>query len=708
MSTFPEPPNPPDWEHCGRNATTTDPVGCRGIHVPGHTACLAHLTDPDRDAYLAGLAPGTNIDHRGTPFTENLLDALLQALRDPGTGRPRLGDARFDDATFSDVAGFGRAMFTGDAWFDRATFSGLAWFKDATFSGDARFSGAMFSGDARFSWATFTGDAGFGGATFTGDAGFGGATFTGLAWFNAATFTDVAGFDRTTFSGNARFEGATFSGNARFEAATFTDVAWFGGVTFLDAQFGGATFTDAQFDGATFTEVAWFDRATFSGNARFDRATSIGLAWFNAATFTGDAGFSWATFSGDAEFDRATFSGNAGFQGATFSGDARFAGATFTTNAHFGQARFAIASSFGPLACVRQVDLSGAVFEAPVTIEIAASVVRCVRTRWNATATFCLRYAIVDLSDAVLSSPVAVTARSAPFSSLVDESVLIPLDPGVQLASLEGVDATHLVLSDLDLTHCLFSGAFHLDQLRLEGNCTFASVPAGRPLWRFKLPSRWTRRRTLAEEHHWRAAPRKGKSHPPRGWNPGSSDRVPRPADVAAIYRQLRKAFEDGKNEPGAADFYYGEMEMRCHDKTETTAVERGLIRAYWLLSGYGLRASRALLWLGLSMTGTVLAMMLWGLPKAVVLPSATGTTTGTTPGIISLKTDKPDLSLPGERITLQRADRAIRVSVNAVVFRTSGQNLTRAGNYIEMVSRIIEPILLALAVLAVRARVKR
>lgn len=29
-----------------------DPIGCRGIHVPGHTACLAHVADADRDAYL--------------------------------------------------------------------------------------------------------------------------------------------------------------------------------------------------------------------------------------------------------------------------------------------------------------------------------------------------------------------------------------------------------------------------------------------------------------------------------------------------------------------------------------------------------------------------------------------------------------------------------------------------------------------------------
>ncbi|MFZ4192186.1 hypothetical protein ACOZFK_33315, partial [Streptomyces pseudogriseolus] len=61
-----------------------------GVHVPGHTACLAHLTNADRDAYLAGLTPGASIDRRGTTFTDPLLSALLNALRAPATGHPHL------------------------------------------------------------------------------------------------------------------------------------------------------------------------------------------------------------------------------------------------------------------------------------------------------------------------------------------------------------------------------------------------------------------------------------------------------------------------------------------------------------------------------------------------------------------------------------------------------------------------------------------
>ncbi|TVZ94908.1 hypothetical protein [Streptomyces sp. PTD9-10] len=43
--------------------------------------------------------------------------------------------------------------------------------------------------------------------------------------------------------------------------------------------------------------------------------------------------------------------------------------------------------------------------------------------------------------------------------------------------------------------------------------------------------------------------------------------------------------------------------------------------------------------------------------------------------------------------------------AVNSVIFRSSGQNLTTAGTYIEMTSRLLEPTLLALAI---RGRIKR
>jgi uncharacterized protein YjbI with pentapeptide repeats len=541
---------PPHWPHCGHGATSTDWVGCRGIHVPGHTACLAHLDEADLDAHLAALSPGVDVDHRGTPFFPELLRRLLAALCDPATGHPRTGTADFGEATFS-----------GHAAFIAATFSGRADFGGATFSGDAVFSLACFSGDADFRGATSSGEAVFAGATFTGTTMFGGATFAGDTWF---------------------------------------------------------------------------------GGARFDMALHL-----------------------------------------------------------------------GPLVCGQRVVLDGAVFQQPITMEIAARQVSCARTRWASTATLHLRYAELDLRDAVLEYPVLVAARPTPFAlsppDVLPETLLSGLGPGVRLASVGGVDAAHLALHDIDLSGCRFAGAVHLDQLKVDGWCTFGSVPIG-TRWHRRYPWRWSTRRTLVEEHHWRVRARHSLSRP-RGWTPPPEDAPAlKPAAVAALYRQLRKSLEDGKNEPDAADFYYGECEMRRHDTTRPQG-ERRLLSLYWALSGYGLRATRALAWLGVAMAVTIAVMVLWGLPADAPKPTTTGRQVTVGQKIV-LTTDTPDPVNPtgplAERVTAERFEKGLRVVINSVVFRSSDQDLTTAGTYTEMASRLAEPVLLGLAVLAVRSRVKR
>jgi hypothetical protein len=49
-----------------------------------------------------------------------------------------------------------------------------------------------------------------------------------------------------------------------------------------------------------------------------------------------------------------------------------------------------------------------------------------------------------------------------------------------------------------------------------------------------------------------------------------------------------------------------------------------------------------------------------------------------------------------------------LNVTLDSVIFRSSGQDLTTTGTYIEMASRVTEPVLLGLALLAVCNRVKR
>ncbi|MFF1505866.1 pentapeptide repeat-containing protein [Streptomyces sp. NPDC058326] len=659
----PEPASdsPPPWPHCGHGSTSADPVGCRGIRVSVHTACLAHLSGVDRAAYLATLSPGTAIDHRGTPFTPELLDQLLSALRDASTGQPHVGDAQFDTASFS-----------GDAQFGMVSFSGTAVFNKASFSGDAKFNDAVFAEDARFYRASFSGN----------------------AWFDGASFSNYALFNEASFSEGASFDGASFASLALFIKASFA--------------------SDARFDDVPFSDTARFNRASFSSYAMFVGASFAEEALFNEVSFAGEARFTDASFARDARFDEASFSGTGLFDAVSFAGDARFGGARFSGNALFNRVRFEVASRLGPMVCAKQVVLDAAVFQQPVTLEIAARQVSCVRTRWTSTATLHLRYAELDLRDAVFEYPVPVTARATPFplsssADSISETVLSGRAPGVRLMSVDGVDAAHLALNDIDLSRCRFAGTVHLDQLRVDGWCTFATTPTG---WSRRFPWRWNQRNTLAEEHHWRVrTARRPDLATALGWaSPPPDAPVLRPAAVAALYRQLRKSLEDGKNEPDAADFYYGECEMRRRDTTRPRG-ERVLLTLYWALSGYGLRATRALAWLGAAITATMAVMMLWGLPVDDPKP----TTTGRQVAIgqqITLTTDTPEPVNPAnrlaDRVTTKRFEKSLRVVINSVIFRSSGQGLTTIGTYTEMTSRLAEPVLLGLAALAVRSRVKR
>ena len=161
------------------------------------------------------------------------------------------------------------------------------------------------------------------------------------------------------------------------------------------------------------------------------------------------------------------------------------------------------------------------------------------------------------------------------------------------------------------------------------------------------------------------------------------------PEQIGGLYRALRKGREDAKNEPGAADFYYGEMEMRRHARLLSTAnldgqsgvssrgrVERAILTAYWLVSGYGLRAWRAVAWLAAVTAILALAFYLWGF---TVPPHPDSYWTSL---------------LYSFRATLSLTDTAIK--------------LTAWGQLLQGILRLTGPVLLGLAVLALRGRVKR
>ncbi|MFF0183496.1 pentapeptide repeat-containing protein [Streptomyces sp. NPDC005244] len=607
---------------------------------------MAHAAPADRIQYLAELGQGSNVDHRGTEFTQELLNDLCSAVKHPLGGPPRFGVGDFREATFSEYATFGSASFQGGALFSEAIFSDECQFWDSTFKEIADFSGTTFTGFARF-----------GDVHFAPSTTFAGAKFESGTHFNGANFPSDVSFRDAQFCGATNFQEVTYGGKSDYSKAHFSSAA-----NFMDADF---------------NKSSWFDQCIFNGSAHFDAAH----------------------FRGDARFVRTSFKGGVTFTGTDLSSAGLFVGAEFDEKV-----------AIGPLTCTGRLSFDNAVFRQWVTIHASASHVSCCRSRFEEPVTFALREASVDLTDVLLLHSCTVKIGHNADGNRHRVSIaagMSPRDPTPAIVSLSGADAALILLSDVDLTACSFEGTHHLDQLRLEGSWQLHTTPQG---WRrgYFIPMRWAKRQIIEEERKWRALRYLPRYHRlDWGLPPDRPEYVPSLPALAAIYRQLRKAREDAKDEPGAADFYYGEMEMRRFSKGWKSA-ERWLLQLYWLLSGYGLRASRALGWLALAMMTTILLMMGFGLPQDSPKQEATGVVPPGG-GKVTFEIDKEDPRNPtGDHFTGERFDKALSVTLNSVVFRSSGEDLTTAGGYIEMASRFSEPVLLGLAALAIRGRVKR
>ncbi|MFD3803887.1 SAV_2336 N-terminal domain-related protein [Streptomyces sp. NPDC058619] len=260
-----------NWPECGVRApedapakagrTDADGRACAGIRLPGGPGCLAHAAAPVREAYLRGLRPGTPVDLRGTTFEDGLLRRVLDALRDPATGRVAPGPAFFDHAHFVDDWSTAGARFAGRASFARAVFAGRAQFEDAVFDGPAVFDGAVFRGRATFDRSRFARRAAFRRTVFGGPAGF-----------TDAAFLDEASFARAVLEASADLNGLRAAGPADFFRTLFRGLAGLSGAVFA----GPAVFSYAVWErglvssGAVFEGPTAFDHATFRGRVRLD------------------------------------------------------------------------------------------------------------------------------------------------------------------------------------------------------------------------------------------------------------------------------------------------------------------------------------------------------------------------------------------------------------------------------------------------------
>ena len=477
--------------------------------------------------------------------------------------------------------------------------------------------------------------------------------------FSDATFAEEADFYSVAFIGDANFRGATFTTEANFRSAAFIG--------------------DANFESATFAGKSFFLGTTVAGHAAFNDATFIGDAVFIGTSFAAGVHFAGTTFAERASFNGVAVTGEAGWR-ATFSRQTEFREVVVTGRADFGGSKI---TEFARLMLTAtELRLAGVEVVGELVVEAAAQWVDATAMRATGRVTLRLRNAHVDLANGVFTSPMTVHGLQQPIPD-VDESLIADPETGqvrsVSIASLRGLDAEQLALTDVDLSHCLFAGMHRLDQIKLDGRCTFDTDPR-------------RHRQVLAEERHWRT---RGESAP-------DHVDVIGPARLEVLYRQLRKALEDSKNEPGAADFYYGEMEMR---RANATRSDRWLLNLYWATSGYALRPRRALACLAILISATIIALTAVGFPANGATLTADGTLTtptGNQPIHVTIYQSDPVKDI------LARTEKATEITLNAVIFRAPDTQLTTTGRYINITARILGPLLLGLALIAIRNRVKR
>jgi uncharacterized protein YjbI with pentapeptide repeats len=660
------------------------------------TATTVEWDDSAFESFLELVQKQGRIDARGVRITADRLKRILEIAPTDTGGQPVLHDADFVGATFAGEADFRGACFRGDgdlaATFGGVSFEGEARFAGATFAGVADFSGATFEGDVYFVSAVFTGRAVFDEATFAGNTHFNDATFNGGSTYHKATLTGSTYFNGAAFNGNNYFGEATFNGSSYFGEATFEEGAFFPGATFeSDASFGDTTFNgDAFFGEATFNRRAEFGEARFRGDAGFGGAEFAERASFGGARFLSEAnfaGYKGVSFSEWADFEKAVFSDKAWFGGASFKDRAMFAGATFKKQALFEGATFEQARTFGPVLVLETLVLDRASFRAPVRLEISAEQLSCERTTFEGPANLQVRWAEVHLDEAVFDR--ASTLAFLPSWNGAEEP-----EPGEsrawpRLVSLRGADVAHLTLADIDLQFCVFESALNLDQLRLATPCPFDEPPPKR-IWSRSFPyfRRWTKRATIREERRWRQWTPKSKGWTDALAEPGLVEQTPdgrtrsgkeavasEAERLAKTYRALRKGREDEGNAPGAGDFYYGEMEMRRHGQAPRP--ERMVIWLYWLVSGYGLRSSRALIALALTVVAFGFLFDSWGF--------------------------RPDQGLGrGLLFSVESTSSLFRVPA------TEDFGLTAAGEVLQVIMRLLGPLFFGLALLSLRGRVKR
>ena len=470
-----------------------------------------------------------------------------------------------------------------------------------------------------------------------------------------ATFRERVDWEAVTF---ARLDatGAAFEQGLAMSSCTVTGDAFLDRISGPLLQLDRVGFEAAAYARGSTVSLLKLDDVEFKGYASFDEAR-LNQATFRGVVFAAEARFRQLVCTDLANLRRVTFRTVASFQESRWGG-LRFAGCRFDGPVQMDAASAVRGLSFVgcrlrdsrtlELSAGEACELRETSFEQPLNLRVSSPQVNASHASFELGVDLVLSPgAKLDLEGASLSGP-----------SLI---MTVPDGAPAQLRSLMGTRLAGLTLRGMDLTTCSFARAHTLDDVVISGRGQLSRAPWARG---------WIGQREVIvdEIDYWRGSrPRRRTGSVTSG-----SDEPAHVSTLAETYRALRRGRENARDRPGASDFYYGEMEMR---RRSAPGVDRAVLGAYWLVGGYGLRASRALLAYFLLVGVLAVALACWGLsghaPFSEIVVYVLATTT---------VLQKPSSTL----------------------------HLTVVGSYLEVAARLIGPAMFALILLALRSRVRR
>ena len=453
------------------------------------------------------------------------------------------------------------------------------------------------------------------------------------------------------------------------------------GSCFPDARWERLAIDSADFSGATFGAAAGFtgvqfgDCADFSGasfglphSATPDAADGADLAH---CRFGHHARFDHTTWHKDADLCFSAFEQGAQFDGLVQHGHLRFRDTTFGPGLYL-----AVDDADAPH---RHIDFSGASIGPGAQIEVRdrrvgigfdeAALGSWTRIVFTSTSNF----RDVSLAGARIGRGLQLHAHEGMVDLRRVRGESLRVIGEARLISLRNAHLDELTLDRVDLASCHWGGA-SIGRLTLGAGTRFARA---RVMW--VGPS--STRNVLREDR----------------WSTGG-DQLPAPGDEGGIwfemdgvsmaevedrYRAIRTALEQGGNGAAGNDFYYAEMQLRrlsrrfSSDRPVPPSAQGVVLQAYWLISGYGLRAWRAVALL-LAILTTVALLYHGGMASSAAQPV----------------TFREGLVIAGQQ--------------GLSVRPRAGTTLTTGGEALGLLLRVLVPLLLAFAAVALRNRISR